>query len=306
MTENVSTEQLRFFLAFDHRGLFQRGLFGWDGDLSTEQAAKVCDAKQVIYEGVLVAAERAGQASAIGLLVDEQFGSAIASDAVGRGFSVAMPVERSDGDEFDFEFGAEFGDHIERFNPTYAKVLVRYNPDGDAKLNERQLSRLRALSDWLQARDRQFLFELIVPPTDAQLEAADDDRISFELNQRPALILRSMTGILDADIAVDVWKLEGLDDAEDANRAAELATANGRTDVELVLLGAGAGDERVIRWIEAAAPTTNWIGFAIGRSIWWAPLTEFLAGDLTRAEAAAQIADRYEQFVAAWLDARSS
>ena len=305
VSDPAPPEQLRFFLAFDHRGLLQRGLFGWESELDAEQTAKVCDAKQVIYEGLLVAASRADSPAGVGLLVDEQFGSEIARDAVKRGFSVAMPVEQSDGDEFGFEFGEDFGAHIEEFNPTYAKVLVRYNPNGDDDLNKRQLDRLRTLSQWLQAKNRKFLFELIVPPTAAQLETADDDTLNYELNQRPELILRSMTEVLTAGIQVDVWKLEGLDEAEDAIRAAELATADGRTDVELVLLGAGAGDDRVIRWIEAAAPASNWIGFAIGQSIWWEPLTEFLAGDLSRAEAALQIADRYERFIALWLAARS-
>ncbi len=51
---------------------------------------------------------------------------------------LAMPVERSGQDEFDFEYGDDFGAHIEAFDPTFAKVLVRYNPDGDADLNRRQ------------------------------------------------------------------------------------------------------------------------------------------------------------------------
>ena len=76
---------------------------------------------------------------------------------------LAMPVEKSGQNEFDFQYGDEFGAHIETFDPDFAKVLVRYNPDGDAEMNARQTERLKRLSDWLHEHDRKFLFELLVP-----------------------------------------------------------------------------------------------------------------------------------------------
>ena len=54
----------------------------------------------------------------------------------GTGTSRRSPP-RSGSDEFDFEYGDEFGEHIKAFDPTFCKVLVRYNP-GDAALNQRQ------------------------------------------------------------------------------------------------------------------------------------------------------------------------
>ena len=38
---------------------------------------------------------------------------------------------------FDFEYGDAFGDHITSFDPAFSKVLVRYNPEGDAAINAR-------------------------------------------------------------------------------------------------------------------------------------------------------------------------
>jgi hypothetical protein len=46
-----------------------------------------------------------------------------------------MPVEKSGQDEFDFEYGEDFGSHIEDFDPTFSKVLVRYNPEWDPEVN---------------------------------------------------------------------------------------------------------------------------------------------------------------------------
>ena len=40
----------------------------------------------------------------------------------------------------------DFASHIERFNPTFCKVLVLYNPEGDAEMNRRELVGLMGLS----------------------------------------------------------------------------------------------------------------------------------------------------------------
>ncbi len=298
-------EQLTYYLAFDHRGLFYRDLFGLDGPLTADETARVQDAKRLIYEGLVIAADRSSIPGTAALLVDEQFGTGIARDAAKRGFTVAMPVEKSDGAEFDFEFGDDFGAHVKDLDPTHAKVLVRYNPDGDRGLNDRQLERLLRLSEWLGSEGRSFLFELIVPPTETQLAVAGGDRVAYETDQRPALTLRAMREILDAGIWVDVWKLEGFDERPDAELAAELARQDGRDRVTLVLLGAGASEDRVIHWIENAAPVDGWVGFAIGRSIWKEPLASYLVGDLSRDEAAEEIARRYERFVDVWSKART-
>ena len=84
---------------------------------------------------------------------------------------LAMPVEKSGQNEFDFQYGDDFGAHIEQFDPDFSKVLVRYNPDGDAEMNQRQIERLKRLADWLHEHDRKFLFELLVPAEDGPARA---------------------------------------------------------------------------------------------------------------------------------------
>ena len=64
-----------------------------------------------------------------------------------------------------------------------------------------------------------------------------------------------------------------------------------------MLLGRGADDEKVDHWLTQAAPVDGFIGFAIGRSIWWDALKGFLGGDLPREEAAQQVADNYLRFI---------
>src|SRR3954451_10387623 len=139
-----------FILAFDHRGSFQKKWFGLEGEPTPEDVEKITDAKHLIFEGLLHAADDEGtDPSVTGALVDEQFGGTVPQEAKERGFKLAMPVEKSGQNEFDFEYGDQFGDHIEQFDPDFSKVLVRYNPDGDADMNSRQIERLKRLSDWL-------------------------------------------------------------------------------------------------------------------------------------------------------------
>jgi myo-inositol catabolism protein IolC len=296
-----------YILAFDHRGSFQKKMFGIEGDPTEEETETISDAKRLIFEGMQVAVERGVDAEATGVLVDEQFGSDIPQRAKDGGLKLSMPVEKSGQDEFDFQYGDEFGDHIEQFDPDFSKVLVRLNPDGDKEMNEQQLSRLKRLADWLHEHDRKFLFELLVPAEDSQLEQVDGDSDRYDAELRPELMRRAIEMIQDYGCEVDVWKIEGVDSREDAEMLAEQTRkGEGRENVKSVLLGRGASDEKVEHWLQQAAGVEGFIGFAIGRSIWWDALKGFLGGDLQREKAAEQIADKYLSFIRVYDDAESS
>jgi myo-inositol catabolism protein IolC len=287
-----------YILAFDHRGSFQKKMFGIQGAPTLDETRTISDAKRLIFEGVLEAIGRGVNPSAAGVLVDEQFGSDIPLRARERGLTLAMPVEKSGQDEFDFEYGDDFAAHIERFDPDFSKVLVRYNPEDDPQLNQRQLARLKRLSDWLHDRERKFLFELLVPATDGQLQRVDGSGERYDAELRPELMRQAIEQIQQAGILVDVWKIEGVEDRHDAAMLAEQARVPpGHAGVTCVVLGRGASDAKVAHWLEQAAPVEGFVGFAIGRSIWWDPLAAFLASELARTDAAAQIADNYLEFI---------
>jgi myo-inositol catabolism protein IolC len=295
-----------YILAFDHRGSFQKKMFGIQGDPSAEETETIADAKRLIFEGMQLAVQRGVDAAATGVLVDEQFGSDIPRRAKEEGLQLAMPVEKSGQDEFDFQYDADFGAHIEQFDPDFSKVLVRYNPEGDEAMNERQLRRLKELADWLHANDRKFLFELLVPAAPGQLESVGGDADRYDAELRPALMKRAIQGIQDYGIDVDVWKIEGVDARRDAEVLAEQTrTGAGREGVVCVLLGRGASDEKVDQWLRQAAPVEGFVGFAIGRSIWWDALKGFLDGGLERGAAAERIADNYLRFVRVYDAAES-
>jgi myo-inositol catabolism protein IolC len=287
-----------YILAFDHRGSFQKKMFGIEGEPTPEETATIADAKHLIYEGMLEAVKRGAEASATGVLVDEQFGGDIPRDAKAKGLELAMPVEKSGQNEFDFDYGADFGAHIEKFDPNFSKVLVRYNSEDDAVMNERQLGRLKELADWLHGHDRKFLFELLVPATEAQLASVGGDTDRYDAELRPELMRRAIEDIQNFGIEVDVWKIEGVDERSDAEMIAQQTrSGEGRESVTCVLLGRGASTEKVEHWLEQAAGVDGFIGFAIGRSIWWDALKGFLGKELERDVAASQIADNYLHFV---------
>jgi len=295
-----------YILAFDHRGSFQKKMFGIEGDPTPEQTETITDAKRLIFEGMEIAVERGVDPSATGVLVDEQFGGDVPRLAREHGLSLSMPVEKSGQNEFDFQYGSDFGKHIEQFDPLFSKVLVRYNSDGDAEMNQRQLSRLKELADWLHEHDRLFLFELLVPAEPAQLESVGGDGDRYDAELRPELMRRAIEDIQDFGVEVDVWKIEGVDAREDAAMLIEQTRkGEGREGVVSVLLGRGASDAKVDHWLRQAAPVEGFVGFAIGRSIWWDALKGFLDGNLERRAAADQVADNYLRFVKVYDDAES-
>src|ERR687885_657830 len=294
-----------YILAFDHRGSFQKKMFGIEGDPDEEQTRTISDAKHVIWEGMQAAAEKGLDQHASGVLVDEQFGGPvdIPSEAKARGFKLAMPVEKSGQNEFDFEYGDDFGAHIEQFDPDFSKVLVRYNPEGDEGMNSRQSERLKRLGDWLHEHDRKYLFELLVPGEDHQLEQVGGDADRYDAELRPELMRRAITELQEAGVEPDIWKIEGIETQEDCEAISKTCRRDGRDGVVCVVLGRGANDEKVEHWLRQGAPVDGYAGFAIGRTIWWDALKGFLDGGIEREDAAEQIAENYLRFVEVYREA---
>lgn len=294
-----------YILPFDHRGSFETGMFGWKGALTPEQTAQIAEAKQVIYDGFKTAIAAGVHREKAGILVDEQFGAAILRDAGARGYVTACPAEKSGQEEFDFEYGEDFAQHIEALHPTFCKVLVRYNPEGDQAMNHRQSARLKRLSDYLHSTSRSlFMFELLVPPEKAQLDKLKGDRKAYDRELRPRLMVETIQQLQDAHVEPDVWKIEGLDRREDCERIVATARGGGREKVGCIILGRGEDDKKVREWLITAAGVPGFIGFAVGRTDFWDPLIDWRAKKTTRAAAVAEIARRYRTFVDIFESAR--
>jgi 5-dehydro-2-deoxygluconokinase len=305
--KSIGFDQPLYILPFDHRGSFETRMFGWHGDLTAAQTAEIAAAKHVIYDGFKAAIAAGVPKEKAGILVDEQFGAAILRDAAASGYTTACPAEKSGQEEFDFEYGADFAKHIEAFHPTFCKVLVRYNPESDASLNQRQVARLKELSDYIHDQsDSRFMFELLVPAEGAQLDGLKGDKKAYDLELRPGLMVQAIEQMQDAGGEPDVWKIEALDRRDDCAKMVAAARRGGRDKVGCIILGRGEDDKKVHEWLATAAEVEGFIGFAVGRTDFWEPLVSYRAEKITREAAVAEIARRYEEFVGIFEEARSA
>jgi 5-dehydro-2-deoxygluconokinase len=295
-----------YVLPFDHRATFTKTMFGWEEPLSQEQTKQIAAAKEVIYDAFKAAVASGVSKEHAGILVDEEFGAAILRDALKQGYITACPAEKSGQPEFDFEYGPDFASHIDKFNPTFCKVLVRYNPEGNKDLNRRQGARLKQLSEHLHQTRRFFMFELLVPAEPAQLKRLGNDKKAYDLQLRPALMVQAIHQLQDFGVEADVWKIEGIDRKEDCLKVVETARRGGRAKVACIILGRGEDDQKVRQWLTTAASVPGFIGFAVGRTTFWEPLVGSRAGKIAREAAISQIAASYREWVDLFENARKS
>jgi myo-inositol catabolism protein IolC len=283
-------DECLYILAFDHRGSFEKMV----GDVG-----RVPGAKTLIWEGFQRAVEQGAPKQFAGVLVDGQYGPEVARETKAGGYKLAMPVEKSGQNEFDFEYGDRFGEKIEEFDPDFSKVLVRYNPEGDQAMNERQIEKLRRLSEWLHEHHRKYLFELLVHAEDAQLARVDGDTDRYDRELRPELMMETILQLQNGGVEADIWKIEGIEDREACNEIAQLARREGREKVSCVVLGRGASDEKVDEWLRAASGLDGYVGFAIGRSIFGESVKAYAADPdgFDRDSAVEKIAANYRRFI---------
>lgn len=291
-------------LAADQRPWLTNALFGHTDAATAEQRALTTEAKHLILEGLLKAIRDHPGAHGIAgaaMLVDPELGPGVPERVRAHGIPLALPIERAGVRVYESE-PADVRSYVESFAPTYAKVLVRYNPADPADERALQRQRLAEASAASRAAGTEFLFELLVPPTAEQLAEVDgsDERYAWEL--RPDLTRQAMREILDS-VEIDIWKLEHQGDLASSRQTVELAREHGG---ECILLGAGGTTETVNGWLETAAQA-GFIGFAIGRSIWWDAVQALAAAptdDDVRARSLEKIASTYSEFVAAFTRAQ--
>jgi myo-inositol catabolism protein IolC len=144
------------------------------------------------------------------------------------------------------------------------------------------------------------LFELLVPASPEQLAQVKGDQLRYDQELRPSLVVEAVRELQEAGVEADIWKIEGLDRREDCARVAQQARTGGRDHVGCIVLGRGADDERVLHWLEHAAGVPGFIGFAVGRTLWWNELLAYVGDKISRAEAATRIAVNYRRMIEAY------
>ncbi len=296
MASNLGYTRPLFILAFDHRSSFIRDLLNLKGELASADTNKICELKYLIYQGfVKTVANKLVPKEKVAILVDEQFGNEILLEARSEDYQICLSTEKSGQQEFALAYENDFAEHIKKYEPTFVKALVRYNPQGDQELNKRQQKKLKEVSDWCHQYNYKFLIEALVPATEGQLTQAGDIK-KYDEEDRPILILEMISQLQNAGVEPDVWKIEGMIKIEDYQAAVRQIKIDGRDNVGLVILGRGENPQNMERWLKAGKGIAGVIGFAIGRTIFLEPLKQYLVQKITSQQAVDQIAERYYYF----------
>jgi len=128
-----------------------------------------------------------------------------------------------------------------------------------------------------------------------RLAAAGHDQSRFDRETRAGLTVTAIDQIAGDGLHPALWKIEGPESLQDAARIAE-AVRSADPDAGCLVLGRGADDAAVRRWLAIAAATGGFTGFAVGRTIWWDALRAFTADG--NADAAVRaVAARYLDLV---------
>lgn len=285
-----------YVLAFDHRASFTKNMLGLSGEPDLEQTKKIIEFKNIIFAGFEKGVALGVPKDAAAILSDEQFGDEVLRKAKELGYNFAVCTEKSGQKEFDFEHGQEFSAHLDEYGPTFVKALVRYNPMDDKEMNKRQLARLKTLSEYCHKNNLKFLIEPLVPAMPEQLEAVGGEQKRFDLEVRPSLMVKMVAEMQRAGVEPDVWKIEGLEKTQEYEDFMTQARSENRTQVSAVVLGRGADNAQVEKWLQAASRATGVVGFAIGRSIFHEALIAYKEGKLSREEAGEKIGQNYFHF----------
>jgi len=278
-----------FFFAFDHRATLAR-MFG------NHPYAVFADLKLMALDSLSVAATSMPTSSGrVGLLVDEELGSVAATGTSGTEILLAMPIDRSGTARLTVDHGDQLIRHLDAYEVDYAKVLVRLNPEDSVDYHQ-QMSTLAKAMERLQGAGYATMLEVIVPPTSAQFSACDQDQEVFDRKLRGGLVSEVITDCYGAGLRPELWKLEGLESSEDYVRIGGLI-AERDSDSRALVLGRGAPDEQLERWLSLASGAPSFAGFAIGRTIWGPSLGAYRRGELARDAAVQQMSERYLHFV---------
>ncbi len=267
-----------FILPFDHRSGLTHELFQVAYPPNAAIAKKIVALKNVILEGFLAAYPTAKEYGDCGILVDEEFGSAILEKAKKLGIIHILTTETSGTSSFGFVHKQGFGRAILKRDPTYAKALVNYNI-GDKELNEEKMKKIKELSDFCIEEGVPLLLEPLIHGKQTPLKMA----------------MVMMHDMHKHGIKPAIWKLEMQRTAKDWRKL------DGVVNAPMILLGRGASKKIVEEWVETAAKSGVVDGFAIGRTIFFEPIKQLHEKKIDRKKAVELIAKNYLRFVKLWV-----
>lgn len=296
MFNSLGYSKKLFVLPFDHRSSFAK-LFGFTNEeLSNDEKKKITLAKEIIYLAFEKTIAKGIPKEEAAILIDEEYGDKIIQDAVNKKYNVILTVEKSGQKEFTFEYSDEFGKHIEKYKPTFVKALIHYNPNDDPLSKMRQQQKLEALSNYCHQNSYKFLLEILISPTEQQINSVSGNVQRYEMEMRPNLTAKAMEELQNAHVEPDIWKIEGMENEDSYKIVALQARKEQRGNVGIVILGRAEVQDKVEQWVKVGNKIKGIIGFAVGRTIFWSPLTEYKDGKIDRDTTIEKISNNFLHF----------
>ncbi len=142
----------------------------------------------------------------------------------------------------------------------------------------RQQQKLQILNDYCHQNSYKFLLEVLISPTEQQLNNVGGNIEIYDRETRPNLTAKSIEELQNSNIEPDVWKIEGMETEDSYKIVSIQARKEARSNVGIVILGRAENAEKVEKWIEVGRKINGIIGFAVGRTIFWQPLIEYKNG----------------------------
>jgi 5-dehydro-2-deoxygluconokinase len=272
-----------YMLAADHRWQWEE----WC-DARSIARARITETKELARRGFALACERSGKAREHGaLLLDEQYGSACIARALECGVEVGTPAEKAGA--FPLQWASDRLSDV--LTGTFVKVLVRHRDDHPRAVQQEQFDKLSELQEWCRKAGKPLVLEVLVP-RDGDAEDA------FEGSRRPAMLASFIRESYRRGLVPEFWKIEGT--LSRAGAKTIDAAIGERPAARQLILGKAADPATIAAWFAAARSSPTASGFAVGRTVYWDPSSEFLLGRIGESDAVERICTNYLALIDAW------
>jgi len=272
--------------AFDHRNQFF--------DLAQQTGAdesRIPRLKSLFVDAVAAVESARNLQGRIGLLCDDRYGQDALNAATGRGWWIGRPVELPGSNPLVFDRGRSIGTTLASWPQEHVvKCLVAYHPDDTIDNRLEQEAQIRALYDAVQASGHELLLEIIPPKS---------------MPREHDTVYRALKRLYNLEIFPEWWKLEPMDTLQ-WSAIDRLIAERDPYCRGVVLLGLNAPVETLARGFADARQSATCRGFAVGRTLFQQPATQWLAGAIDDDALIAAIRGNFETLIDAWRASRES
>jgi len=296
LRNDAALEQIHWSTNRARRGLpdwADYRIFAFDHRMQLEEMSGYTLARGGAFKELCLEAAREVQGGqpGYGILCDNRIGRAALHAASGTGLWIGRPCEwpGSRPLELEPELGADCGGLVQWAREDVVKVLCFCHPDDDASTRRHQEATVRKLWEASRRNNLEFLLEIIP----SKVAPVGEDTTATLIRQFYA-----------AGIYPDWWKLEPMATQAEWAKACVAIEEHDPHTRGIVVLGLDAPEAELAASFEVAAAFPLVKGFAVGRTIFGSVARAWMEGDLTDAEAVAEMARRYRRLCTIWDAAR--